>query len=162
MDEEIIARFQKDVMPHLKEILADCSDLLAQRPIDIFQKALKKLVIAGFTHFYDIAGVASVEELTARPRLRALFVITLISDLNSVLPLDYPYIIGIVHVADENNMYFQAFPRQKIPGTHELLNRGIVLIAKANTKAEAFSPDIQYSAKYISNDDFIDGEQNPE
>lgn len=146
-DREIISRFKIEVMSKIIETFASISVDLAKRPLESFVRTVDICLRTAMINVLKVAGTENFEELSFDVRFAAMT--EMVGGLNSALALDHPYIICAVCFEDEADLSFVCMMRNKIPGMHDLLTRGIVPICRVKNREALFSPDLKFSVEFL-------------
>ena len=94
-----------------------------------FNEVTTKLGKEATEGFIRIFGLATTEELNHLDKeLKTEYIILIASTFNSALPLDYPFIVALIFSDISPLIKMCVISRDRIPGAHETLSRGIVPI----------------------------------
>jgi|SRR3989338_2114915 len=133
--EEIIARLKEIVIPYLAE-LAKMVAGLAERPLEEFQAEIDQVTHLIAIEVMRIANCRNFLELDLA--VKAFFFPHLVSEINGLLPIDYPYLAVIVEYPD--GLRFGSMHRQMIPGAHDMLSRKVIPIASITNLGTGKTP----------------------
>lgn len=99
------------LMPRIAEFRTKVEELGGQ-PIKAFLEVLSPLVSEARLEFKALLESPLNKQLA--PEFNQLFYGYLVSDFNSVIPEDYPYILGIGNIRDERRMCFVYLYRARV------------------------------------------------
>jgi hypothetical protein len=152
-NDPIAAEFQKTVLAPLVAELAEKQEELKSKSIIDFGMMVNDLLIRAKKGFLEVVGLGDWKDLNVE--LMTKFVGYSISGLNSSLPVDYPYIVSALDIADEKGLRFFCLERKLIPGMHDLLSRNIVPVCFVKSKKDVAQGKINIDkAQFLSGDEF--------
>lgn len=128
---EIARLFEERVLPPLTSELQQQQNELGKKPIVHFSKKISTLLQAAFEGFLELTEIPRLEDLDRE--LKAICVKSTISHLNGELPLDYPYVVAVLYIEDEDDLRFTCSGRNLIPGAHDLLRKNIAPVILLNS-----------------------------
>ena len=146
VSEEIIAKFNSEIIPSFKDELSSILRL-DQRGVRQFPSAANSLLGRAIAQLLLMSDKTSIEEVNEIDPYLSLSVIFLtITSLNGVLPLDYPFIIVAVECLEDKQWRFIVLVRNKIPGMHDNLNAYLLPILCVKKFEDLYAEDF-----YINN-----------
>lgn len=130
----IIKRLRKEVfLPGLAELRQALEDL-RERPLEAFLEALGPIVSEARMLFREMIEVMPDGETP--PELNQAFYAYFISDTNSLLPADYPFIIAVANIRRERRFCFIGIARRNVTKFFPGLAGGAIPIISVETKAD--------------------------
>lgn len=146
-----IQKFKSEILPPLVSLFESIKDELSNSPLNVFSAAATELLKTAFSKFLTTTGVEKYEDLDTDTIGSVIFLA--VSGFNSALPLNYPYLVGVLMVKNENSTRFICLRRSSIPGIHDCLNKNMVPIIKLDTLAEAASGKLNVKKMEFINPD---------
>ena len=151
--EEYLEIWKKKILGSVKAELSLKQPDFRSRSMTEFKiliTAIAKRSIDGFVREFGLLCVEDLHEL-ADDLQRSCFIL-IVSSLNEVLPLDYPYIIALVYSDQSPGIRLCCMKREKIPGFRDIISSNIVpfLRMKGGPLPESgginfSSDDVEYS-----------------
>lgn len=131
----VLANLRQRVMPQIKEkfkeLKGDTRGISGQELSDLSETliatAMTLLALKFGVNDIDFFGKATVRKAFE----------WIVGELNSVLPVDHPYIISIINVGDEPQAGFAVLERKTLPGWRDFVDSWKVPIAWSPTPEQA-------------------------
>jgi hypothetical protein len=144
-DDVIIAHIKNVVVPPLRSVLEKHQEELREHDITVFSQFVSPLMRRALDELCVVAGVLSLADLSIGVKVRML--ICILSEFNSVLPLDHPYILAGIYIEDEQQTVFSVLQRSMVPGYKELVYTNSVPIYFIQTRSQTL--DLQSHIKKV-------------
>ncbi len=133
-DTDLLNRFDREMMPGIKSSFESVKDEWGRAPIASARKCTKIFLSVAVLKLNNLLGIAfnNLDNQT-----KSLVIVSLIRGLNSVLPIDHPYLFCILAIKSENySWHLSVIYRRDIPGAHDLTDCGIFVIIHLETREE--------------------------
>ena len=151
-DERILNEFKNSILPPLVSALGRLSAKLATGPIDKFEIVTKFLIQKALEGLMRAAQAQKLNDIN--DRVRSVATAYIISELNSALPIDHPYITALLDIKKEpGGLHFICLRRKLIPGMHDCLSRNLVPILFVDSREEFESGRIKITDVRFPNAD---------
>lgn len=124
MHEDALVLWKNEDLPKIVAVLQELAPDLAERPIQDFGAIINKLTQQAAQKINERYGFSSCIEMPEDTVM--FFAAELVSSLNGVLPLNYPYIIAFVCGGGPSR--FAVLERKKIPDAHDIISKKLFLI----------------------------------
>lgn len=131
----VLAVLRQRVLPQFVQRLRQEAEDFRRQPISKFSNLLLVMIAAALGRLSVKFGVNWIDEFGKATSDKVSE--WLIADLNSALPVDYPYIVSLVRIGEDPQNYYAALFRNTLPGYHDLISPNIVPVSYAPTLEEA-------------------------
>lgn len=111
-------------MPKIIAVLRELAPDLAEKPLRDFSAIVNELTKRASKKINERCGFSSCAEMPEDTVM--FFAAELVSSLNGVLPLNYPYIIAFV--CGRGQSRFAVLEQKKIPGAHDIISQNLFLV----------------------------------
>ncbi len=150
-DQQILAEFREKILAPFVKQLAHRKESLRSVGPERFGRVINGLAQRIFHRLFSRFRIRSLEEL--EPETQANIFIYTCSDLNAVLPLDYPYAAAILDLEEEEQLGFYMVIRKRVPGWRDLLYSDTVFrVRYRNQRAFFEGKDAELSIKCMHED----------
>lgn len=124
MHEDALVLWKNEDLPKIVAVLQELAPDLAEKPLRDFSTIVNELTKRASQKINERCGLSSCIEMPEDTVM--FFAAELVSSLNGVLPLNYPYIIAFV--CGRGPSRFAVLERKKIPGAHDIISKNLFLI----------------------------------
>ncbi len=131
----LVKEFEYEIVPRLAKVLSIVKSDLEKQPLTSFAQAARMLMQAAVEKF-----VQKHPEHPINEKLQQAFLMILISKLNEVLPLTYPYVVVLLEIKEKNTgLRLACITRSSIPVLNDSLHTDIVPILRID-REETLDP----------------------
>ena len=146
--EHIVERLRGEILSPRIDGFRAVAESLRGEPLDAFHEAFTPLFQEARAVFRELIEVPTA--LNIPPDINQLFFAYTISDFNSALPPDYPYILAIANVSEERRFCCICIERKWVSKVFPEAPSGAVAVVFVETtedlaKGNIFAMDIAYS-----------------
>ena len=131
----VLAVLRQRVMPEFKKKLAGWQAEMAKGSIAEFSQLSDTMIASAMASLAIKFGFANIDSF-GRPTLLKAFE-WVVGELNSALPVDYPYIISILHIGDDPTTRFIVLDRKTLQGWQDFVDPWKVPFAWSPSVQEA-------------------------
>lgn len=133
-EEEILAHLRMNILPPIVYVLKVKSGALREFPPKEFKRAASILIVKIEEEFLNFTGTQKFQDFNFT--FASLVHRLIASSFNSVLPLDYPYAVGVVQVKDQPTIGYTFVKRKIIPGIQECEHQDFLLVQEVESKED--------------------------